>query len=211
MVQRLFIVLAREPKRTRLLPTVLDLRPGILPLSNRNQPPLYCARTKSVLFGKTELDKAKKIECSTEANKDHRIFNEWKQATLLIKVREEPEGKNRFLTGRKKEPFVPGNEVRFGEREAARLRGMDSSIDESDLGSLSRRRTSLEVEREGNRQNRNSTFGWPRPIARGTRTKTSPQKGLRFSKKTKSRQLSGSYRFAMAIASSNGEVLDLAD
>ena len=45
MVQRLFIVLAREPKRTRLLPTVLDLRPGILPLSNRNQPPLYCART----------------------------------------------------------------------------------------------------------------------------------------------------------------------
>lgn len=45
MVQRLFIVLAREPKRTRLLPTVQDLRPGILPLSNRNQPPLYCART----------------------------------------------------------------------------------------------------------------------------------------------------------------------
>lgn len=45
MVQRLFLVLAREPKRTRLLPTVLDLRPGILPLSNRNQPPLYCART----------------------------------------------------------------------------------------------------------------------------------------------------------------------
>lgn len=39
------ISLAREPKRTRLLPTVLDLRPGILPLSNRNQPPLYCART----------------------------------------------------------------------------------------------------------------------------------------------------------------------
>jgi len=37
MVHRLFIVLAREPKRTRLLPTVLDLRPGILPLSNRNQ------------------------------------------------------------------------------------------------------------------------------------------------------------------------------
>ena len=38
MVHRLFIyrVLAREPKRTRLLPTVLDLRPGILPLSNRN-------------------------------------------------------------------------------------------------------------------------------------------------------------------------------
>lgn len=34
----------------------------------------------------------------------------------------------------------------------ARLRGMDSSIDESDFGSLSRRRTSLEVEREGNRQ-----------------------------------------------------------
>lgn len=34
----------------------------------------------------------------------------------------------------------------------ARLRGMDSSIDESDLGSLSRRRTSLEVEREGNRK-----------------------------------------------------------
>lgn len=31
---------------------------------------------------------------------------------------------------------------------------MDSSIDESDLGSLSRRRTSLEVEREGNRQDR---------------------------------------------------------
>jgi hypothetical protein len=29
---------------------------------------------------------------------------------------------------------------------------MDSSIDESDLGSLSRRRTSLEVEREGNRK-----------------------------------------------------------
>nr|YP_009526589.1 hypothetical protein [Ammopiptanthus mongolicus]AXV54348.1 hypothetical protein [Ammopiptanthus mongolicus] len=42
MVQRLFIVLAREPKRTRLLPTVLDLRPGILPLSNRNQPPPMC-------------------------------------------------------------------------------------------------------------------------------------------------------------------------
>ncbi|KAF5753140.1 hypothetical protein HanRHA438_MTg0864961 (mitochondrion) [Helianthus annuus] len=37
MVHRLFLVLAREPKRTRLLPTVLDLRPGILPLSNRNQ------------------------------------------------------------------------------------------------------------------------------------------------------------------------------
>lgn len=35
MVHRLFLVLAREPKRTRLLPTVLDLRPGILPLSNR--------------------------------------------------------------------------------------------------------------------------------------------------------------------------------
>ncbi|CAA2996978.1 Hypothetical predicted protein [Olea europaea subsp. europaea] len=34
----------------------------------------------------------------------------------------------------------------------ARLRGMDSSIDESDLGLLSRRRTSLEVEREGNRK-----------------------------------------------------------
>lgn len=33
----------------------------------------------------------------------------------------------------------------------AGLHGMDSSIDESDLGSLSRRRTSLEVEREGNR------------------------------------------------------------
>jgi hypothetical protein len=32
MVHRLFLVLAREPKRTRLLPTVLDLRPGILPL-----------------------------------------------------------------------------------------------------------------------------------------------------------------------------------
>ena len=30
MVHRLFIVLAREPKRTRLIPTVLDLRPGIL-------------------------------------------------------------------------------------------------------------------------------------------------------------------------------------
>ncbi|CAK9188161.1 unnamed protein product [Ilex paraguariensis] len=37
MVHRLFLVLAREPKRTRLLPTVLDLRPGILPLSKRNQ------------------------------------------------------------------------------------------------------------------------------------------------------------------------------
>ncbi|KAK7239190.1 hypothetical protein RIF29_43638 [Crotalaria pallida] len=36
------IALAREPKRTRLLPTVLDLRPGILPLSNRNQPPPMC-------------------------------------------------------------------------------------------------------------------------------------------------------------------------
>lgn len=34
----------------------------------------------------------------------------------------------------------------------ARLRGMDSPIDESDLGSLSHRRTSLEVEREGNRK-----------------------------------------------------------
>ena len=33
MVHRL---LAREPKRTRLLPTVLDLRPGILPLLSRN-------------------------------------------------------------------------------------------------------------------------------------------------------------------------------
>nr|GEX23394.1 hypothetical protein [Tanacetum cinerariifolium] len=31
-----------------------------------------------------------------------------------------------------------------------RLRGMDSTIDASDLGSLSHRRTSLEVEREGN-------------------------------------------------------------
>ncbi|MFS8019668.1 hypothetical protein Hanom_Chr15g01406401 [Helianthus anomalus] len=30
MVHRLFLVLARESKRTRLLPTVLDLRPGIL-------------------------------------------------------------------------------------------------------------------------------------------------------------------------------------
>lgn len=39
MVHRLFLVLAREPKRKRLLPTVLDLRPGIRPLSNRNQPP----------------------------------------------------------------------------------------------------------------------------------------------------------------------------
>ncbi|GJR49820.1 hypothetical protein Tco_1400341 [Tanacetum coccineum] len=37
---------------------------------------------------------------------------------------------NRFLTGRKREPPVPGNEVRFGKREAA----------------------SLEVEREGNRK-----------------------------------------------------------
>ncbi|OIT35518.1 hypothetical protein A4A49_59476 [Nicotiana attenuata] len=37
MVHPLFIVLARELKRTRLLPTVLDLQPGILPLSNRNQ------------------------------------------------------------------------------------------------------------------------------------------------------------------------------
>jgi len=44
MVHRLLIVLAREPKRTRLPPT-LDLRPGILPLSNRNQLPLHCART----------------------------------------------------------------------------------------------------------------------------------------------------------------------
>ncbi|KAI6700310.1 hypothetical protein NL676_014634 [Syzygium grande] len=33
----------------------------------------------------------------------------------------------------------------------ARLHGMDSAIDKSDLGSLSRRRTSLEVEREGSR------------------------------------------------------------
>nr|GEV86965.1 glyoxylate/hydroxypyruvate reductase HPR3-like [Tanacetum cinerariifolium] len=33
-----------------------------------------------------------------------------------------------------------------------KLRGMDSPIDESDLGSLSHRRTSLEVEREGNRK-----------------------------------------------------------
>lgn len=111
MVQCLFIVLAREPKRTRLLPTVLDLRPGILPLSNRNQPPLYCARTverppasnfrtvhryrfilrtwsnfktlrglvrkKSVLFGKTLLNKAKKRECSTgtTANKDRNYID----------------------------------------------------------------------------------------------------------------------------------------
>lgn len=45
MVHRLFLVLAREPKRTRLIPTVLDLRPGILPLSNLHQPPLHCART----------------------------------------------------------------------------------------------------------------------------------------------------------------------
>ncbi|KAI5664343.1 hypothetical protein M9H77_23666 [Catharanthus roseus] len=37
MVHHLFIVLAREPKQKRLLPTVLDLRPGILPLSNPNQ------------------------------------------------------------------------------------------------------------------------------------------------------------------------------
>jgi hypothetical protein len=37
--------LGSQNERTRLLPTVLDLRPGIIPLSNRNQPPLYCART----------------------------------------------------------------------------------------------------------------------------------------------------------------------
>lgn len=92
MVHRLFIVLAREPKRTRLLPTVLDLRPGILPLSNRNQHHCialeqlsgrrpfraqiryrFILRTwsslttlrglvkKSVLFGKTELDKEKRV------------------------------------------------------------------------------------------------------------------------------------------------------
>ena len=36
---------SRSGAKTRLVPTVLDLRPGILPLSNRNQPPLYCART----------------------------------------------------------------------------------------------------------------------------------------------------------------------
>ncbi|KAL2943522.1 30S ribosomal protein S14 chloroplastic [Bienertia sinuspersici] len=43
MVHRLFLVLALDPKQTRLPPT-LDLRPGILPLSNRNQLPLHCAR-----------------------------------------------------------------------------------------------------------------------------------------------------------------------
>lgn len=32
MVHRLFLVLTQEPKRTRLLSTVLDLRPGILPV-----------------------------------------------------------------------------------------------------------------------------------------------------------------------------------
>ncbi|KAF3625009.1 cytochrome c maturation protein CcmB [Capsicum annuum] len=37
MVHRLFTILGREPKRTRLLPTVLDLRLGILPLSNWNE------------------------------------------------------------------------------------------------------------------------------------------------------------------------------
>ncbi|GKE26811.1 ribonuclease H-like domain-containing protein [Tanacetum coccineum] len=35
---------------------------------------------------------------------------------------------------------------------SVRLRDMDSPIDESDLGSLSHRRTSLEVEREGNKK-----------------------------------------------------------
>ncbi|XLT04668.1 hypothetical protein HN51_043417 [Arachis hypogaea] len=119
MVQRLFLVLAREPKRTRLLPTVLDPRPGILPLSNRNQPPLYCARTverppasyfrtvhryrfilrtwsnfttprglvrsQSCLVGLYWTKQRK--ESARPANKDHRILNEWKQATLLIKVR----------------------------------------------------------------------------------------------------------------------------
>ncbi|KAI3702136.1 hypothetical protein L6452_27862 [Arctium lappa] len=58
------------------------------------------------------------------------------------KVREEPEGKTAFL---------PEERGSHPSRET-KLRGMDSPIDESDLGSLSHRRTSLEVEREGNRK-----------------------------------------------------------
>ncbi|KAJ7979151.1 hypothetical protein O6P43_002580 [Quillaja saponaria] len=42
MVHRLFFVLTREPKRRHLLPTILDFDPGILPLSNWNQPPHHC-------------------------------------------------------------------------------------------------------------------------------------------------------------------------
>ncbi|GJT87127.1 hypothetical protein Tco_1068844 [Tanacetum coccineum] len=51
------------------------------------------------------------------------------------------------LSYRKKE-----GAARPGKRSTLWLRGMDSPIDESDLGSLSHRRTSLEVEREGNRK-----------------------------------------------------------
>nr|GEZ52289.1 hypothetical protein [Tanacetum cinerariifolium] len=61
-----------------------------------------------------------------------------------------PSGRNlreKPLSYRKKE-----GAARPGKRSTLWLRGMDSPIDESDLGSLSHRRTSLEVEREGNRK-----------------------------------------------------------
>lgn len=109
MVHRLFLVLARKPKRTRLLPTVLDLRP-VYPLSNRKQPPLlscpaleelsgrwpatsvpengrghrFMIRTWSsltTLRGLVRRNWIKKRECSTGTTSNHR--------TQLLSVRKE--------------------------------------------------------------------------------------------------------------------------
>lgn len=43
-------------KTKRLLPTVLDLRPGILPLSNRNQPPLRSNSWAAAGLPYTDID-----------------------------------------------------------------------------------------------------------------------------------------------------------
>ncbi|KAL8096791.1 hypothetical protein AgCh_037669 [Apium graveolens] len=68
----------------------------------------------------------------------------------------------------------------------ARLRGMDSSIDESDLGALSRRRTSLEVEREGNRKSRggsgheNASAGIKQKVRTSEDERKNAPRGTRF-------------------------------
>ena len=75
MVHRLFLVLALEPKRKRRLPTVLDLRPGILPLANRNQPPHSNNRRK---------EKARTVERpATSVHRDRFILRTWYNFTSL--------------------------------------------------------------------------------------------------------------------------------
>lgn len=114
MVHRLFLVLARKPKRTRLLPTVLDLRPGILPvvesealscpaleeLSGRwpatsvpenGRGHRFMIRTWSsltTLRGLVRRNWTKKRECSTGTTSNHR--------TQLLSV--EPAGKKERKT-----------------------------------------------------------------------------------------------------------------